>query len=108
MPRLKIHKDDQVEVITGKDRGKRGRVVRVFPSRNRVMVEHVNMVARHERLRVGQNRAGTEGGIIHKEMPVDISNVLVVCPACDKGRRVGYKIEEGNKRRVCKHCGGDV
>ncbi|HVL88806.1 MAG TPA: 50S ribosomal protein L24 [Actinomycetota bacterium] len=109
MPGLKIRKDDNVEVITGKDKGKRGRVVRVFPDRGRVLVEHVNVVKRHERLRVGKGRGGTEGGIITKEMPVDISNVLVVCPACDRGTRTGYLIEDtGAKRRVCKKCGGDV
>ncbi|GAC1410713.1 MAG: 50S ribosomal protein L24 [Actinomycetota bacterium] len=108
MPGLKVLKNDQVEVISGKDKGKRGRVVRVYPSRNRIMVEHVNMVQRHERLRVGQGRAGTEGGIIHKEMPIDISNVLVVCSACDHGRRVGSKIEDGHKRRICRTCGGDI
>ncbi|HEX9694986.1 MAG TPA: 50S ribosomal protein L24 [Actinomycetota bacterium] len=109
MPRLKIHKDDNVEVITGKDKGKRGRVVRVFPARGRVLVEHVNVVKRHERLRVGQGRGGTTGGIISKEMPVDVSNVLLICSSCDRGTRTGYLIEDtGEKRRVCKKCGGDV
>lgn len=109
MRALKVRKDDTVEVITGKDKGKRGRVVRVFPKTGRVMVEHVNVVKRHERLRVGKGRSGTEGGIITKEMPVDLSNVLVVCSRCDRGRRLGYEIDEaGVKRRVCRSCGGDV
>jgi len=109
MPGLKIRKDDNVEVITGKDKGKRGRVVRVFPERGRVLVEHVNTVKRHERLRVGQGRGGTQGGIIHKELPINVSNVLLICPVCYRGTRTGYLIEStGEKRRVCKKCGGDV
>lgn len=109
MPALKVKKNDNVEVIAGKDKGKRGRVVRVFPKTGRVMVEHINMVKRHEKLRVGQGRSGTQGGIITKELPIDISNVLVVCPHCDKGRRMGTAVEEGGvRRRVCRNCGGDI
>ena len=109
MRALNIKKDDNVEVIAGKDKGKRGRVVRVFPKADRVMVEHVNMVKRHEKLRVGQGRSGTQGGIISKELPIHISNVLVVCPHCDKGRRIGMSVEEGGvRRRICRKCGGDI
>lgn len=109
MPGMKIRKDDTVEVIAGKDRGKRGRVVRVYPENNRIMVEHVNVVKRHERLRVGQGRAGTEGGIINKEMPVDVSNVMLVCSKCDKGRRTGTELLEGGaKRRICRSCGSEI
>ncbi|MGH2828845.1 MAG: 50S ribosomal protein L24 [Actinomycetota bacterium] len=109
MAGLRVKKDDQVVVIAGKDRGKRGRVVRVFPGNGRVMVEHVNMVKRHEKLRVGQGRSGTQGGIISKELPIDLSNVMVVCPHCDRGRRMGTAVEEGGvRRRICRSCGGDV
>lgn len=109
MPSVKIRKDDTVEVIAGKDKGKRGRVVRVYPAKGSLMVEHVNVVKRHERLRVGKGRSGTEGGIINKEMPVDMSNVLVVCGNCDKGRRIGFEVsDDGVKKRVCRKCGSDI
>ncbi len=109
MPGLYVKKGDQVEVLAGKDRGKRGRVVRVWPLDDKVMVEGVNFVKRHEKIRAASGRAGTQGGIITKELPVHISNVGVVCPSCDKPTRVGYRAEEdGSKTRVCRKCGGDI
>jgi large subunit ribosomal protein L24 len=108
MPVFKILKNDTVEVISGKDKGKRGRVVRVYPDSRRVMVEGVNQVKRHEKVRMGQGRAGTQGGIITKESPVDVSNVLVVCSHCDKASRIGYSIDDAGKRRICRRCGGDL
>ena len=82
MPALKIRKGDTVEVLAGKDRGKQGRVVRVFPERSMLLVEGVNQVKRHERMRPAQGRGGVTGGIITKEMPVQISNVAIVCGSC--------------------------
>jgi large subunit ribosomal protein L24 len=108
MPGLHIRTNDTVVVISGKDKGKQGRVVRVYPDRGRVMVEGVNQVKRHEKLRVGQGRAGTTGGIITKELPVDASNVAVVCGSCGRGTRVGFETGEGGKRRVCRRCGSDL
>ncbi|AIY86880.1 MULTISPECIES: 50S ribosomal protein L24 [unclassified Thermotoga] len=99
---MRIKKGDLVEVISGKDRGKRGKVLRVIPKENKVIVENVNMVKRHQRP-IPQLR---EGGIIEREAPIYASKVMVVCPACDKRTRVGYRFtEDGKKVRYCKKCG---
>lgn len=99
---MKIKKGDLVEVISGKDRGKRGKVLKVIPRENKVIVEGVNIVKRHQRP-VPQLR---EGGIIEREAPIHACKVMVVCPSCDKRTRVGYKfVEDGKKVRYCKKCG---
>ncbi len=99
---MRIKKGDLVEVISGKDKGKRGKVLRVIPRENKVIVENVNMVKRHQRP-IPQLR---EGGIIEREAPIYASKVMVVCPACDKRTRVGYRFtEDGKKVRYCKKCG---
>jgi large subunit ribosomal protein L24 len=112
MPGLHIKKGDQVIVLSGKDRNKRGRVVRTLPKSGKVMIEGVNQVKRHEPLRQAKSgRQGMEGGIITKEMPVPISTVALVCstPDCHDRARVGYEIaDDGTKRRVCRKCGSDV
>jgi len=105
---LKVHKGDTVEVLRGKDRGKRGRVVNVYPKREAVMVEGVNQVKRHERMRPAQGRGGVTGGIITKEMPVHVSNVAVVCDSCSRPTRVGYEVAADGKHRVCRRCGGKL
>ena len=104
---LKVRKGDEVEVIAGKDLGARGRVLEVLPKKGRVLVEGINRVTRHEKLRMAQGRAGQEGGITHKEAPLDISNVALVCPS-DGATRIGYRIENGVKTRVCKKCGTEI
>ncbi|MGH2787415.1 MAG: 50S ribosomal protein L24 [Actinomycetota bacterium] len=106
---VKIRKGDEVQVIAGKDVGARGRVIQVLPGVRRILVEGVNQVTRHEKLRQATGRAGQQGGITHKEAPVDISNVALVCPT-DGPTRVGYRIEEGTgaKVRVCKKCGTEL
>ena len=104
---LKIRKNDEVVVIAGKDVGARGRVLSVDPRRRRVVVEGINRVTRHEKVRMNR-RGGQEGGIAHKEAPVDLSNVALVCPT-DGVARVGYRIEgDGTKGRVCKKCGAEL
>lgn len=105
----KIRKGDTVKVIAGKDLGAQGRVLVVFPQKSKVIIEGVNRVTRHEKLRMGRGRAGTQGGIIHKEGAIDISNVALVC-ANDGATRVGYRIDEdsGTKSRVCRKCGGEL
>jgi large subunit ribosomal protein L24 len=103
----RIRKDDQVQVIAGKDAGRTGRVVKLFSDRDRVLVEGVNYVKKHQRI---QSRRGgaQEGGIIETEAPVHISNVQPVCPSCGKATRVGFVYEaEGDRRskvRACKRC----
>jgi large subunit ribosomal protein L24 len=104
----RIRKDDQVRVIAGKDAGKTGRVVKLFSERDRVLVEGVNYVKKHERIRQTR-RGGQEGGIIETEAPIHISNVMPVCPSCDRPTRVGFVYAvEGDRRskvRSCKKCG---
>lgn len=103
----KIRKGDTVAIIAGKDIGVEGRVLEVLPKKNRVLVEAVNRVTRHEKVRM--NRRGTqEGGIAHKEAAVNISNVALVCPT-DGPTRVGFRVEpNGTKVRVCKKCGSEL
>ena len=103
----RIRKDDQVRVMSGKDAGRSGRVVKLFFDRDRVLVEGVNYVKKHERI---QSRRGgaQEGGIIETEAPIHISNILPICPSCGEATRVGFVYEaEGDRRskvRSCKHC----
>jgi large subunit ribosomal protein L24 len=103
----RIRKDDQVQVIAGKDAGRTGRVVKLFEDRDRVLVEGVNYVKKHQRIQ-SQRGGAQEGGIIETEAPVHLSNVLPVCPSCGKATRVGYVYEsEGDRRskvRACKKC----
>ena len=103
----KVRRGDQVRVMTGKDRGKEGRILAVFPQDSRVIIQGVNLVKRHLKLRAARGRAGQEGGIITKEAPVHISNVQIVCPSCGP-TRIGYQIKDDAKTRVCRKCGGDL
>ncbi|MCS6836421.1 MAG: 50S ribosomal protein L24 [Anaerolineae bacterium] len=104
----RIKKGDTVEIIAGKDKGERGQIVQVMPKENRVVVDGLNMVKRHQkaRQRGGQN---IPAQIIDKPAPLDGSNVMLVCPKCDQRTRVGFRIkEDGMKTRVCKKCKADV
>lgn len=96
----KIKKGDKVEIIAGKDKGERGTVLRVFPKTQKVLVEELNMVKKHQK--PSQNR---EAGIIDKEAPLNISNVMVVDPSDDKPCRVGFEVREGHKTRVSRRTG---
>jgi len=104
----RIKKGDLVEVITGDDRGVRGRVLRVIPKKQRVVVSGVNIVKKHQRpVRAG--RAQVQPGIIEFEAPIHISNVMPVCPHCDQRTRVGFTVQEGGRKvRVCKKCGETI
>jgi large subunit ribosomal protein L24 len=100
-----IRKNDEVQVISGKDAGKRGRVVNVFPKDNRVMVEGVNRVKRHMHMRPSRTSGRLqEGGIVIKELPVDLSNVQLVCKNCGRPTRIGHRVEDGVKVRICRRC----
>jgi large subunit ribosomal protein L24 len=105
---LKIKKGDQVAVIAGKDLGAQGRVLEVLPRKRRVIIEGVNRITRHEKVRMNR-RGGQEGGIAHKEAAIDISNVALVCPT-DGPTRAGYRTEEGSgaKVRICRKCGTEL
>ena len=101
-----IRKNDNVVVTTGKDRGKRGRVVRVVPDKNRVIVEGVNLIKRHTKANPQRN---IKGGLVEREAPLHASNVQLVCPECGKPTRIGRKIlGDGRKVRVCRKCEGVV
>jgi large subunit ribosomal protein L24 len=105
---LFVKKGDTVVVLSGKDRGARGRVLLTMPKVNRVLVEGVNRVKKHTKLTTNQRGAQT-GGIVTQEAPVHASNVQIVCPNCSKATRIGYrKDDEGRSVRVCRKCGGDV
>ncbi len=96
-----IRKDDTVKVMAGKEKGKTGRVLRILPKAGRVLVEKVNFVKRHTR----PSRT-SKGGIIEKEAPVALSNVMPVCPKCNEPTRVGRtQLEDGTRVRVCRSCG---
>ncbi|MFN2525611.1 MAG: 50S ribosomal protein L24 [Actinomycetota bacterium] len=105
----RIRKGDTVAVISGKDLGAQGRVLEVLPRRGKVIVEGVARATRHEKIRPARGRGGQEGGITHKENPIDISNVALVCPT-DGPTRIGYRIDEtsGAKVRVCRKCGSEL
>ncbi len=104
MPGVNIRKDDEVQVIHGKDRGARGRVVRVLPRERRIMVEGVGRAKKHSR----PSKRRQQGGIIDIEQFVDISNVALVCKTCGQPTRVGHRLEDGKKVRVCRKCGADL
>src|ERR671916_2171137 len=103
--KLKIRKGDRVRVLTGKDRGKEGEVMRALPLEGKVIVDGVNVAKKHQR----PTKATMQGGIIDKDMPIPVANVAIVCPSCGKPTRVGYKIDaSGDKARICKKCGGEI
>jgi large subunit ribosomal protein L24 len=103
-----IHREDQVKVISGRDKGKIGRVLEVFPDKHRVLVEHVMMSKKHTRPNPAKQ---IKGGIAERESPIDISNVQLICPACNAPRRVALREErdpQGRRLRsvrVCRKCG---
>jgi large subunit ribosomal protein L24 len=107
---LKIRKDDQVLVIAGKDRGKTGRVLRTEPGRRRLYVEGLNKVKRHQRPRsIKDTQKGAQaGGIIEKEGPIDVSNVMLLDPADNKPTRVGVKVRDGKRERYAKRTGKTI
>jgi large subunit ribosomal protein L24 len=108
-PRLKIRRGDLVEVLTGKDVGRRGKVLDVIPSERRLIVEKINMVKRHTKPRPVKGSRGaqmTPGGVIEKEAAIRVDNVALVCPRCNEPTRVGYRISDsGEKIRHCRRAG---
>jgi len=99
---MHVHREDTVLVLTGKDRGKKGRVIRLFPKVEKALVEKINMVKRHTR----PTQQLPQGGILEKEAPVHLSNLQVVCAKCGKATRIAHKVlASGQKARVCKKCG---
>jgi large subunit ribosomal protein L24 len=100
----RIRKNDNVIVIAGRDRGKRGRVLSVLPVRGRVVVEGVNFIKRHTRPNPQQN---IKGGVIEREASLSVANVQLVCPECTEATRIGKKVlEDGRRVRICRKCEG--
>ena len=97
-----VRKDDKVVVLSGRDKGKEGKVLSAMPKDGKVIVEGVNVASRHMK----PKRQGEQGGIIKVETPIYACKVMVVCPKCGKPTRVAHKLEGGKKLRVCKKCGG--
>jgi large subunit ribosomal protein L24 len=102
---MHIRRDDTVEIIAGDDKGARGRVLRVDPRKGRAIIEGVNRVYRH----LKRSRKNPQGGRLEIEAPIQVSNLLPVCPKCNKATRVGSRQDEaGKKFRVCRQCGKDL
>ncbi|OHA64867.1 MAG: 50S ribosomal protein L24 [Candidatus Wildermuthbacteria bacterium RIFCSPHIGHO2_02_FULL_49_9] len=101
---MKLKKGDTVVVLSGKEKGKKGKIVRVHPAGLTVVVEGVNIKKKHRR----PTKSGEKGQVIEKQNPIASGKVGFVCPACGKAVRLGYKLEEKRKVRVCKKCGAEV
>jgi large subunit ribosomal protein L24 len=99
---MKIKKDDNVLVVSGKDKGKKGKVRFAYPEKNRIMVEGVNMIKKHAKAKAQVRQAG----IIEREAPISVAAVMLLCSKCNKPARVGYRIlQDGRKARFCRACG---
>jgi large subunit ribosomal protein L24 len=108
MSKMKIKRGDQVKVVSGKEAGKTGKVMRVETGDNRVVVERLNIMKKHTKPDPKKN---PQGGVIEREAAMDVSNVMLVCPACGQPTRVGYRLlEDGSKVRKCRraNCGKDI
>lgn len=101
---MKIKKNDNIKIIIGKDKGKAGKVLSVYTQEKKLLVENLNMFKKHTR----PKRQGEKGETIRIARPVDASNVMLVCPACNRATRIGYKFQDKNKIRFCKKCGSGV
>ncbi|RJO60039.1 50S ribosomal protein L24 [candidate division WS5 bacterium] len=103
--KVKIKKGDKVYVLTGKDRGKTGIVSNVFSKESKAVVEGVNVVKKT----VKGSQKNPQGGIVEKASPIDMSNIQVICPGCNKSARLGFKVlKDGKKERICKKCGREI
>ena len=102
---VRVKRGDTVMVMAGRERGKRGKVLRVLPARDRLLIEHVNMTKKHQR----PTQKLRQGGIIEREGTIHLSNVMLVCGKCDRPSRVGIKeLADGRKARVCRRCGETI
>jgi large subunit ribosomal protein L24 len=104
MSKMKLKKGDNVIMLGGKDRGKKGKVIHVFSEDDKLVVEGLNLVKKHLRAK----KQGQKGQIVNKERAVSVASVALVCRSCDKPTRVGYRLEGENKIRICKKCESEV
>jgi len=97
----RIKKNDTVKILSGKDRGKTGKILFIWPDKNRALIQGRNLVKKHQR----KTKEDQQGGVIQKESPVDVSNLMLVCQKCSKPTRVGFgTLSDGTKVRLCKKC----
>ena len=101
---MKIKKNDTVLIMSGKERGKTGKVLRIFPKEEKILVEGINLRKKHIRPKKG----GEKGQIVQIPAPLFVSKVKLLCPKCKKAVRIGYKIVDRNKYRICKKCGQEI
>ena len=101
---MNIKKNDTVIVLSGKDKGVKGKVLVAMPKENKVIVEKVNVATCHTKPR----KQGETGGIVKRETPIRACKVALYCEKCEKGVRVGYKVEDGKKTRICRKCGSEI
>lgn len=101
LAKLNVKKGDTVVVLSGKDKGKQGKIIQALPKKSQVIVEDVNKVKRHTK----PSLKAPQGGILAKEMPLNVCKVQLVCPACNKPTRIAHKSVDGKNLRVCKKCG---
>ena len=103
--KIRIKKDDKVKILTGKDKGKIGKVLKIVKKTNRVVVENIKVVKVHQR----PTQANPQGGIVDKTMPINVSNLMVMCNSCVKPTRIGIKqLEDGKRVRICKKCNQQI
>ncbi|HOC53610.1 MAG TPA: 50S ribosomal protein L24 [Candidatus Pacearchaeota archaeon] len=101
---MKIKKNDQVLIISGDDKGKKGKVLKSFPSDKKILVEGVSLIVKHVR----PKKSGQKGQIVKSPRPIPVSTVKLICPKCGKGVRVGYDIKGETKARICKKCNAQI
>jgi len=101
---MKIKKGDTVLVISGKNKGKKGKILRAFPKEKKILIDGINLMKKHQK----PKKTGEKGQIIQKPAPIDVSNVKMICPKCNKAVRLGYKIVDDKKYRICKKCNKQI
>jgi large subunit ribosomal protein L24 len=101
---MKIHKNDTVKIITGKDRGKSGKVLKVFLVGNKILIDGLNIYKKH----VKPKKQGEKGQVVSVPRPIYVSNAMLVCSSCGNAVRVGYRLNNGKKERICKKCGAII
>jgi len=101
---MKIKKGDTVLVISGKNKGKKGKILRAFPKEKKILIDGINLMKKHQK----PKKTGEKGQIIQKPAPIDVSNVKMICSKCNKAVRLGYKIVNDKKYRICKKCNKQI
>ncbi len=101
---MKIHKGDTVKIIIGKDKDKTGKILRVFPKKNKILIEGLNLYKKHVR----PKRQGEKGQIVLVPRPINVSNAMLVCPSCNRAARINYRFEGEIKKRYCKKCSAAI